>query len=252
MSTLSSLRCPPQLSQNATGVVTIASTDRLLRDLPEPLPLLNEQEQRRAGAFVRAGDHDDFVAAHALVRWCARAVAGVPPTPDAVIQRCGRCGGPHGRSTLPARPDVHLSLSHSAGVVAAAAGPSPVGVDVARFRPDLVNRWNTSLALSAPETRMLAATRDPTWTFLLLWVRKEAMVKIGAVTLDRLSQVDLSALPVDRPVVPRRLRFGPLHFLELAQDDPPVAFAVASTAELRLADVADLGQLGPAPAAAGP
>src|SRR5215211_7577983 len=191
MSSLSPLRCPPRQSQDVTGVVTLAATDRLLKELPGPQLPLNEQELRRAGAFLKAGDHDDYVAAHGLVRWCARAAAGVPPTPDALVQRCGRCGGPHGRPRLPTRPDVHLSLSHSAGVVAAAAASSPVGVDVERFRPDLVNRWNTSLALSPPEARMLAATRDPTWTFLLLWVRKEAMVKLGAVTLDGMRGVDL-------------------------------------------------------------
>ncbi|SMO33408.1 4'-phosphopantetheinyl transferase family protein [Propioniciclava tarda] len=83
---------------------------------------------------------------------------------------------PQGRPLFVDRPDLHLSLSHTAGAVAVAVGDRPLGVDVervGRHDPRIVARL-----FSAREQAYLDA--DPTLTeqrFAELWTRKEAHAK---------------------------------------------------------------------------
>jgi 4'-phosphopantetheinyl transferase len=53
------------------------------------------------------------------------------------------------------------------------------------------------------------------------WVRKESLVKRGELTLSELRSLDLSALPLDEPGVPRSLRWEGRHLLEWAAGDVP-------------------------------
>ena len=66
---------------------------------------------------------------------CAGRLLDVPPGDVSIVQRCATCGGPHGRPEVAGHPGVGASLAHSRGVVAAAAGMVPVGIDVEAFPP---------------------------------------------------------------------------------------------------------------------
>ncbi|MFJ2396490.1 4'-phosphopantetheinyl transferase family protein [Streptomyces sp. NPDC087843] len=150
-------------------------------------------EQQRA-ARLPVGPHEDYLAAHILVRLCAARLTGVPPATLVLGQLCGDCGGEdHGRPFLRGRPGIQVSLSHARGAVAAAAGPGPVGVDVedvatAAFDPRVAAR-----VLAPAELAAVRADPDPERAFLRLWVRKEALVKVGVATLGRLRELDLTA-----------------------------------------------------------
>lgn len=158
---------------------------------------LTAAEQRRMARLRRPGDRDDFLAAHLLVRVCAARLLGVPTGEISIVQRCAVCGGPHGRPEITDHPEVAASLAHSRGVVAAAAGTGPVGIDVEGF-PPAGDPAPADLAavLHAAELRAVESAADPARALLLAWTRKEACLKAGLVDVDGLDRFDLSALPL--------------------------------------------------------
>ncbi|HEV3363386.1 MAG TPA: hypothetical protein VG795_04480, partial [Acidimicrobiia bacterium] len=91
---------------------------------------LSSAEKERLARFKLPSDGADFQAAHLLIRKCAARLLGVHPGDVSIVQRCATCGGPHGRPEVEGHPEVGASLAHSRGVVAAAAGTAPVGIDV--------------------------------------------------------------------------------------------------------------------------
>lgn len=162
--------------------------------------LLTTPEQGRMSRLRRPGDRDDFLAAHLLVRDCSARWLGLPIGDISIVQRCTTCGGPHGRPEVVGYPEIGVTLAHSHGVVAAAAGPVPVGVDVEAFPPAReVAAGELSAALTAAEIAAVEAAADPRRAVLLAWARKEACLKAGLVDLDDLDSFDLSALPLDDP-----------------------------------------------------
>ena len=173
---------------------------------------LSPPEQERMGRLRRSADREDFLAAHFLVRVCASRVLGVSPTEVSITQRCAVCGGPHGRPEVDGHPGVGASLAHSRGVVAAAAGTVPVGVDIEAFPPaGGLAAGDLSAALTAAEIAAVEAAADPGRAVLLAWARKEACLKAGLVELDGLDRFDLSELPLDPPAGhagPRSERHG--------------------------------------------
>ena len=82
-----------------------------------------------------------------------------------------------GAPYLPQRPDLHISISHCRTAVAVAVSPEGrVGIDVEcrrRVGEDLMKRVCTADELAAVQ-----ASDDPTMTFLQLWTRKEAVLKM--------------------------------------------------------------------------
>ncbi len=214
-------------SLSAGPLAVVASTDEVLRHPLAGPHLLTEEERARAARFHRESARRDFVAAHVLVRLCAGRLLGVDPARLAFAQHCPACrAAGHGRPLLTDRPDVYLSLAHTDGVVAAAAGHVPVGIDVerrVRGRGAEVMRR----VLTAAEFDLVAAHSDPDHAFLRQWVRKEALIKIGRTDLDSLGLLDLSALPLDADRIP--LRFEDLYVLDLTdcrRDDLVAAVSV--------------------------
>jgi 4'-phosphopantetheinyl transferase len=167
---------------------------------PPDRGLLTPAEQERMARFRHRADGEDFQAAHLLIRKCAARLIEVGTRDVVIVQRCAICGGPHGRPEVVGHPGIGASLAHSRGVVAAAAGTVPVGVDVEAFPPvDGVSAGDLSAALTAAEIRAIEAAPDPRRAVLLAWVHKEACLKAGLVDLDGLAGFDLSALPLDSP-----------------------------------------------------
>jgi 4'-phosphopantetheinyl transferase len=157
-------------------------------------------ETDRMARLSRPSDREDFQAAHLLIRKCAGRLLGLRPEAVSIVQRCATCGGPHGRPEVVGRPDVGISLAHSRGVVAAAAGTAPVGVDVEAFPPAAgLTAQDLSAALTAAAIAAVESAADPSRAVLLAWVRKEACLKAGLVDVDGLAAFDLSALPLDPP-----------------------------------------------------
>jgi len=162
----------------------------VLDQLPDPLRLLTAAERRRANALRFDADRRDFIAAHVPARQCVAEVMKVDPAEVTIEQRCATCGGPHGKPLVLDAPAVDVSWSHGGGHVAAVAGTGRLGIDL---EPAFGPRRPAAIraALAPAETRWVRASADPHAAFTRLWVRKEALIKIGTLTLSTLSTVDL-------------------------------------------------------------
>jgi 4'-phosphopantetheinyl transferase len=183
-------------SDGGTPLVLAGPTAAVLDLIGDAEALLTGAELARAGAFRQPSDRSDFVAAHALVRLCAaRQLPGVEADGLTVVQRCAQCGGAHGRPMLLEAPRLAVSLTHTQGYVAAVAGFGPVGIDaeMTTRRHDLAA---AELALHPSELDAVKAAADPPLAFLRQWVRKEALVKLGAGTIDGMRSLNLAALPL--------------------------------------------------------
>ncbi|MFF4338393.1 4'-phosphopantetheinyl transferase family protein [Kitasatospora sp. NPDC001540] len=214
----------------------LATTAEVLARPDADERLLTAFERERLRRFRRPADREDYLAAHLLVRYCAAAQLGTEPAALAFGQRCSGCGAAgHGRPHLTDRPGTHLSLSHTSGVIAAAAAPVPVGVDVEHLGPRSTDPASLGHVLTPAEAALVRGHPDPTAAFLRLWVRKEAMIKLGRATLDTLTSLDLSHLPLD-PLADHR--DGELHYLELTT--PGAVFTAAAELPVRLVQLAEL------------
>ncbi|MFD9050888.1 4'-phosphopantetheinyl transferase family protein [Streptomyces zaomyceticus] len=165
-----------------TTVAVVATTREVLArpELHEGEGLLTPWERRRLAGIRLPSRRDDVVASRLLVRLCVARFTGLPPAESAPAQLCPDCGRHgHGRPYLPGRPGVGVSLSHADGLVAAAVGPGPVGIDVEpstrRPGPPRVLRR----LLPATEFAEAVAQPDPGPALLRLWVRREARLKAG-------------------------------------------------------------------------
>lgn len=229
-------------SRAPAAVAVVAGTDEVLAHRAADERLLSPVERVRAARFRRDSARRDFVAAHLLARICAGLLLEVGPSAVALAQHCGDCGQDgHGKPYLPGHPATAVSMAHTPGVVAAAAGGGTVGIDVelAARRPagpDLLAR-----ALSGNELRQIGRQDDPQAMFLRQWVRKEAMVKAGRADLGALHELDLSGMRLG----PRRRsgrdatwvqrgRFEALHVLDLADERLGALVSVVSSAPVHL------------------
>ncbi|MBV6696013.1 4'-phosphopantetheinyl transferase superfamily protein [Kitasatospora aureofaciens] len=228
-----------QRQDRPAPLVAVASADAVLRHPEAGEHLLTDLEHQRAARFRKESGRLDFTAGHILVRLCAARLLGVPAAALTLAQQCPDCGrADHGKPFLPDRPDVHVSLSHTQGVVAAAAGYEPVGVDV-----ELAARGGTlqgvaERVLTPAELALVVAAPEPDRAFLRLWVRKESLIKIGRAGMDSLAEVDLSALPLDVPADgPLRSRYLDLHLLDWTDPEHGAAVAAVSTAEPQVVEL---------------
>jgi 4'-phosphopantetheinyl transferase len=201
------------------------------------LALLTEAERRRALAFSREADAASYVSAHVLARQCVAALTGGCAAAVVLTQRCGRCGrSDHGKPAIQHQPRVHVSLSHSRDYVAAAAGWAPVGVDVEAGSERVVVDGLVRRVLTKGEREVVEASADRAAAFLRLWVRKEALIKVGVLTIGELADIDLSALPTGGAArTSRRTSYG--HWNLLDWEDHGVWLAAAGSRELSLISV---------------
>jgi 4'-phosphopantetheinyl transferase len=218
----------------AIGVATIAPAAEVLDVVAEPLHLLTPVERARAARLRRNTDRIGYVAAHVLVRLCAAHLFGLP-LGTRLGQRCPSCGDPHGRPHLLEYPEAGISLSHAGGVVAAAVATTPVGVD-AEPLTSATGLGNLSHDIRSPaEALGLAGVTDVDAALLMLWVRKEALVKLGLITLDTMSEVDLSDLPPAPPAAcHRHVHWHGYEIIDLALGAPAALGAVASESNIEV------------------
>ena len=157
--------------------------------------LLAAYELARVDRLRRPGDRDDHVAAHVLVRRVAAALladggSSVAAGDLVLEQRCPGCGGDtHGRPAIVGVDDLHVSLSHARGWVAAAASDRSCGIDVEPVTPVVPLRGVLTPGEAAELEACAPGERNA--AFLRLWTRKEAVVKTGAAGLEDLARLDV-------------------------------------------------------------
>jgi 4'-phosphopantetheinyl transferase len=151
---------------------------------------LTEVERERAARFRFEADREVFVAAHLLVRLCAAAALDAGPGELTLLQHCDVHGPGHGRPFIEEAPGLGVSFSHTRGYVCAAAGPGKVGVDAERVPPGPLEEMLADRVLT-PRERALVSENDG---LIRHWTRKEALIKRGELSLDRLGSagVDLA------------------------------------------------------------
>ncbi|GIH50701.1 4'-phosphopantetheinyl transferase [Microbispora rosea] len=191
---------------------------------------LTEAERERAERFTRKRDRLDFVAAHLLVRHCAAELLGTRACMLTVVQRCESCGQAHGRPWLAETSEVSISLAHTSGYVCAVAGFGRVGVDAEHATNGPADERLVELALTPAEAKLVG---DDNRGLIRQWVRKEALVKRGELTLDRLREADLSALPLEDGLsIP--LEWQGRHFVEWTAGTVIASAVTDEPAKLRL------------------
>ncbi|MFJ5938444.1 4'-phosphopantetheinyl transferase family protein [Streptomyces sp. NPDC093071] len=168
------------MSGGRAVLAVVATTAEVLAHPELHEGLLAPWERRRLDRTRIPARRDDVLAARLLVRLCAARFTGLSPGESGPGQYCAACGRDgHGRPYLDGRPGLGVSMSHADGLVAAAVGPGPVGVDVepATRRPgppSVLRRL-----LPEADLREAAALPDPGPALLRLWVRGEALFKAG-------------------------------------------------------------------------
>ncbi|MDE6370583.1 MAG: 4'-phosphopantetheinyl transferase superfamily protein [Duncaniella sp.] len=123
--------------------------------------------------------------------------------PDAVLAH-----DPHGAPHVEGRPDLYVSVSHSADACVLAVSDTPVGVDVESPRPQLQRIAHKILT----EAELAHAPYDIT-LLLRLWTAKEAVFKCAAIPSLVISEITVSLPSVSAESdVPRCVPFsGPTH-----------------------------------------
>lgn len=135
-------------------------------------PPLSPASAARRSRLVRTQDRDDFTAARRVALLLMGFLHNSPPSNYEIHQRCGVCGGPHGRPSIPNPSNWDVSWAHDQGVVTAAVGPGRIGVDVllATHRAG-----DGDLQLDRPQLADLEVI-----------TRAEALVKVGSGSLNDL------------------------------------------------------------------
>ncbi len=210
-------------------LVLAASPEEVLRTMDPDL--LTASERRRGAMLRHPADRHSHAAAHLLVRYCAAALTGRPVGALVLVQRCADCGSTdHGKPSLTGLPNLHVSLAHTRGAVVAGADGYPVGVDVEDLRAHEINPTIMTYTLTAAEIGRVQSASDPSTAFLRLWVRKECLVKIGVITLDRLSRIEIDPGTEGDVGAGRTVgRFGSLHVADWFDDALEVVIAAAGS-----------------------
>jgi 4'-phosphopantetheinyl transferase len=177
---------------------------------PEHDALLSPADLDRRSRLLRPDDRRRTTVATAVARLVLAAATGLPPDRLSIDRTCPNCGGQHGKPRLTDAPDLHFSVSHSAGrVVVAVSRAAAVGVDIEQVGAwDAADLEEVAQLTLAPEERAVLV-RQPAaaraLTFTTYWTRKEAAVKATGAGLT----APLDELVVSSPALPPRvLRWG--------------------------------------------
>lgn len=201
---------------------------------------LTTAERARAASIADPGDQRDYLAAHVLVRLVAGQLSGMEPAELRIVQRCARCGRPHGRPAVEGQPGLAVSFGHTSGAVIAAAATGTVGADIESLGRPAFDLGLADGALTGPERRAVRAAADPHRAFLRHWVRKEAAVKAGLAALGRLAELDLGHLAFSGAadaaptVAPLGESWPGLQLTEQVDEENEIAFAVISADPVEL------------------
>lgn len=149
-------------------------------------------------------------AAYELLRGCLMAEHGIV---DADIRKL-----PSGKPYI-ANNDMHISISHTEGLVCCAVSDRPIGVDCEHIRT--VRKSTMLRVCTEAELRDIEAASAPEERFLMYWVLKESISKKSGVGL-RSSFKDYEISFVDgKPVCAGHElsieRIGTAYFIAIAE-----------------------------------
>jgi 4'-phosphopantetheinyl transferase len=177
------------------------------------LPMLDEEERRRATRFTFAHSRVEFTAAHALARAALAAATGAPPA--AFRYRPGPYGKPEalledGHRSAP----VSFNLSHTDGLVGVAVAAAPglrLGFDLEALERRVTPRVARGVYRPEELAWLAAQPGEDAWRlgFLRLWTLKESFIKAtgrglgqGLSTFWFALDADIEAPPAIRFVPP--------------------------------------------------
>lgn len=147
--------------------------------MPAPAAWLSPSEAARLQALGSEARRDTFLAGRWLARRAVQGWSGAPRLPALDVADSGAC-------VVAGVDGAYVSISHSAGFVACAAGGVPVGLDV-----ESLTRPRDYLALAeavhGPAQREQLAALPPearAQAFLRWWTLKEAWLKARGRGLD--------------------------------------------------------------------
>jgi 4'-phosphopantetheinyl transferase len=149
---------------------------------------LSPDERIRAARFKFDEHREAYVAGRAWLRDVVGTYAGLAP--EEVRFRYLDLGKP----ILDASNPPSFSLAHSESVAVVGIGlEGPIGVDVERVRPHVLDRAAAARVLSAAELALIDRHSDRDRAFLRCWVRKEAYAKALGIGLERdLAEITLT------------------------------------------------------------
>jgi 4'-phosphopantetheinyl transferase len=204
---------------------------------------LTAEERGRLHAFERPADQARFLASHALARLLVGARCEVKPGAVRLVQRCPRCGGPHGQPavTLPDGMNIppRISIAHAGSLVAVALSDDPVGVDLQRITAARHEAADVLLTFRERAELGLLPFREHTHALTRWLVRKEATLKATGHGFD----LDPRELEVTSPALPPAVVWssadlrGPIQLYDIELDDDggyAMALALRSTQPPRL------------------
>jgi len=135
------------------------------------LPLVSAQRREQALRFKHL--HGQFCCLKSYLMLMELLAAVYPEldgkTPEFVYNA-------DGKPSIPGRPDIHFSISHTKNAILVALADHPVGADVEEVRhpsEGLIRK-----TMNEEETALIAAAADPDLAFTTLWTRKEAVLKL--------------------------------------------------------------------------
>ncbi|MFZ3496009.1 4'-phosphopantetheinyl transferase family protein [Streptomyces sp. 5.8] len=142
------------------------------RDAPARDPFLSPAERRVLHALP-AWRQAEWTAGRLLAKRLVHEAVGAPEREVEVLPRAD--GSPYVLVGGSPRADLHLSVSHTAGHVAAALAPQPVGVDLCETASADVVRRVADRVLTPGELSLVGAGRPE--VLAAAWALKEAAVK---------------------------------------------------------------------------
>ncbi|HEX8427627.1 4'-phosphopantetheinyl transferase family protein [Hymenobacter sp.] len=92
--------------------------------------------------------------------------------------------GVNGKPRVADCPNLHYSVSYSAGYMVLAIAASPIGADLEYARTDFQFQDIIDFSFSLSENDFVRQSANPTCAFYTLWTRKEALVKATAKGID--------------------------------------------------------------------
>ncbi|MCP1121472.1 4'-phosphopantetheinyl transferase superfamily protein [Robbsia andropogonis] len=165
--------------------------------------LLDAGGVERFNALKREADRWDFLAARVLVKHVMSRMTGAAPSTIVIEQFCADCNrSGHGKPFSRSHPGLSVSWSHQGGLVMAAVSCFEVGVDVEILGTMPSDADFANNVLSESELKIfdgLGSVRSDGVSLRQLytarqWVRKEAIIKLGALSLERMPALSLEYL----------------------------------------------------------
>lgn len=175
-------------SRQREAEVFYAESKNIKSYIQELRHFLSAEELLRAGKFHFETDHDTFICCHALLRLILAKKLNTKPLRLSFIK------GMHGKPGLPGDP-VFFNISHTRNSFAiAVTADSHIGTDIEELSRsfDFDQILKTRFSIKERDF-ILKAKSDAREKFILLWTRKEALLKaIGTGMVENLSGVEVS------------------------------------------------------------